>query len=172
MGVSAQLADARAKLKDAAPPDRWDAVMDEVSRVQVDQSASLLQAMHIVLRKLAGGSTRSVVPEPDGQSRDMTGCLRAHIRNAAACCRSGMSLPTSDRSRSLLQTARRPIVQATFSAGGRSRSKTSLAISFLPSVAAEYFEHRQEPLGLDDAEHLGEQRLLVERGEADPSCRR
>src|SRR5947208_1317087 len=55
MGVSAQLADARAKLKDAAPPDRWDAVMDEVSRVQIDQSASLLQAMHIVLRKLADG---------------------------------------------------------------------------------------------------------------------
>ena len=57
MGVSAQLADARSKLKDAAPPDRWDAVMDEVSRVQVDQSASLLEAMQIVLRKLAGGWT-------------------------------------------------------------------------------------------------------------------
>ena len=57
MGVSAQLADARAKLKDAAPPDRWDAVMDEVSRVQIDQSASLLEAMQIVLRKLAGGWT-------------------------------------------------------------------------------------------------------------------
>ena len=55
MGVSAQLADARAKLKDAAPPDRWDAVMDEVSRVQIDQSASMLEAMQIVLRKLAGG---------------------------------------------------------------------------------------------------------------------
>jgi hypothetical protein len=55
LGVSAQLAESRARLKDAAPPDRWDAVMDEVSRVQVDQSASLLEAMQIVLRKLAGG---------------------------------------------------------------------------------------------------------------------
>jgi hypothetical protein len=57
LGVSAQLADSRAKLRDAAPPDRWDAVMDEVSRVQVDQSASLLEAMQIVLRKLASGWT-------------------------------------------------------------------------------------------------------------------
>ena len=54
-GVSAALADARAKLREAAPPDRWDAVMDEVTRVQIDQSASMLEAMQIVLRKIAGG---------------------------------------------------------------------------------------------------------------------
>ena len=79
-----------------------------------------------------------------------------------------MSLPTSERSRSLLQIARRPIVHALFSAGGRSSSKTSLAISFLPSVGGGVLQHRQEPVGLDDAEHLGEQRLLVERREAEP----
>jgi len=54
-GVSAQLAETRAKLREAAPPDRWNAVMEEVTRVQVDQSASMLQAMQIVLRKIAGG---------------------------------------------------------------------------------------------------------------------
>ena len=58
-------------------------------------------------------------------------------------------------------------VQPTFSAGGRSSSKTSLAISFLPSVGRGVLQHRQEAVGLDDAEHLGEQRLLVERREAD-----
>jgi hypothetical protein len=56
-GVSAAIADARAKLRAATPPDRWDAVMAEVTRVQVDQSASMLQAMQIVLRKMAGGWT-------------------------------------------------------------------------------------------------------------------
>jgi hypothetical protein len=57
IGVTAALADARAKLREAAPPDRWNAVMNEVTRVQVDQSTSVLQAMQIVLRRLAGGWT-------------------------------------------------------------------------------------------------------------------
>ena len=56
-GVSAALAEVRAKLREAAPPDRWDAVMEEVTKVQVDQSASMLEAMQIVLRKVAGGWT-------------------------------------------------------------------------------------------------------------------
>jgi hypothetical protein len=54
-GVSAQLAEARAKLREATPPDRWNAVMDEVTKVQVDRSASMLEAMQIVLRRMAAG---------------------------------------------------------------------------------------------------------------------
>ncbi|MCU1667158.1 MAG: hypothetical protein JWP40_85 [Blastococcus sp.] len=54
-GISAALAESRAKLRDSVPPDRWDAVMEEVTRVQVEKSASLLEAMQIVLRKVAAG---------------------------------------------------------------------------------------------------------------------
>ena len=56
-GIPAALADSRAKLRDSVPPDRWDDVMEEVTRVQVEKSASMLEAMQIVLRKVAGGWT-------------------------------------------------------------------------------------------------------------------
>jgi hypothetical protein len=56
-GVSAALADARAKLREAAPPNRWDAVLSEVSRIQIEQKTSMLDAMHVVLGKLAAGWT-------------------------------------------------------------------------------------------------------------------
>lgn len=56
-GVSAQLADARAKLREAAPVDRWDAVLSEVSRIQVERKTSMLDAMHVVLGRLAAGWT-------------------------------------------------------------------------------------------------------------------
>ena len=56
-GVSAALADARAKLRDAAPVDRWDAVLSEVSRIQVERKTSMLDAMHVVLGKRAAGWT-------------------------------------------------------------------------------------------------------------------
>ena len=56
-GVSAALAETRGKLRDAVPADQWDAVMAEVTKIQVDQSASMLQAMQIVLRKVAAGWT-------------------------------------------------------------------------------------------------------------------
>lgn len=56
-GVSAALADARAKLREAAPPDRWDAVLSEVSRVQLERKTSVLAAMHVVLARLAAGWT-------------------------------------------------------------------------------------------------------------------
>src|SRR4051812_12620693 len=92
------------------------------------------------------------------QVRESAGRVFAQARNVAAWWRSGMSLPTRERSRSLLQTARRPIVQATFSAGGRSSSKTSLTISFLPSVAAEYLSTGRDPPG------WGMQGTLVSRG--------
>jgi hypothetical protein len=56
-GVSAALADARAKLREAAPADRWDAVLSEVSRIQMERKTSMLDAMHVVLGKLAAGWT-------------------------------------------------------------------------------------------------------------------
>ena len=56
-GASAALADARAKLRAAAPADRWDAVLSEVSRIQVERKTSMLDAMHVVLGKLAAGWT-------------------------------------------------------------------------------------------------------------------
>ena len=56
-GASAALADARAKLRETAPADRWDAVLSEVSRVQVERKTSMLDAMHVVLGKLAAGWT-------------------------------------------------------------------------------------------------------------------
>jgi hypothetical protein len=56
-GVTAALADARAKLREAAPPNRWDAVLSEVSRIQVERKTSVLDAMHVVLAKLAAGWT-------------------------------------------------------------------------------------------------------------------
>jgi hypothetical protein len=55
MGVSAQLADSRKRLREAAPPDRWDAVQAEVHRLQFDQGMSPLAALQAVYAKLASG---------------------------------------------------------------------------------------------------------------------
>ena len=56
-GVTAALADARGKLREAAPAGRWDAVLSEVTRVQVERKTSMLDAMHVVLGRLAAGWT-------------------------------------------------------------------------------------------------------------------
>jgi hypothetical protein len=55
MGVSAQLADSRKRLREAAPPDRWDAVQAEVHRLQLGQGMSPLAALQAVYAKLAAG---------------------------------------------------------------------------------------------------------------------
>ena len=55
MGVSAQLADSRRRLREAAPPDRWDAVQAEVHRLQLEQGMSPLAALQAVYAKLAAG---------------------------------------------------------------------------------------------------------------------
>ena len=52
---TAQLAGARARLRDAAPAGTWDAVVDEVKRLQVQQAMSPLVAMQTVYAKLAAG---------------------------------------------------------------------------------------------------------------------
>ena len=55
VGVTAELAQARTKLRQAAPPDRWDAVQAEVHRLQFDQGMSPLAALQAVYAKLAAG---------------------------------------------------------------------------------------------------------------------
>ena len=54
-GVSAELAETRARLREATPPGRWDAVMAEVARLQSDESMSPLAALQAVYAKLASG---------------------------------------------------------------------------------------------------------------------
>jgi hypothetical protein len=55
VGVSADLAVARQALRRAAPPDRFEAVLAEVTRIRTEGSVSLLQAMYAVIGKLADG---------------------------------------------------------------------------------------------------------------------
>jgi len=57
IGVTAELAEARKQLRSVAPPDSWDAVMDEVHAVQAKQHVSLLAALHVVYARLAAGWT-------------------------------------------------------------------------------------------------------------------
>ncbi len=55
MGVTAELAEARTKLRTAARSEHWDAILAEVSRLQREQSMSPLAALHAVHAKLASG---------------------------------------------------------------------------------------------------------------------
>jgi hypothetical protein len=55
VGVSAELAEARTKLREAAPSGRWDAVLAEVNRLQYEQRMSPLAALQAVHAKLASG---------------------------------------------------------------------------------------------------------------------
>ncbi len=55
LGITAQLADTRSKLRQAATPDRWDAVQAEVHRLQFEQRMSPLAALQAVYAKLASG---------------------------------------------------------------------------------------------------------------------
>jgi hypothetical protein len=55
VGVSAELAEARTKLREAAPSGHWDAVLAEVNRLQYDQKMSPLAALQAVHAKLASG---------------------------------------------------------------------------------------------------------------------
>jgi hypothetical protein len=54
-GVTAELAEARTKLREAAPSGHWDAVVAEVQRLQHDQHMSPLAALQAVYAKLASG---------------------------------------------------------------------------------------------------------------------
>ena len=55
MGVTAQIAEARRMLHDAAPGDSWEAVLAEVRRLQNEQGVPVLAALHAVYAKLASG---------------------------------------------------------------------------------------------------------------------
>jgi hypothetical protein len=54
-GVTGEIAETRARLRAAAPPGRWDAVMAEVARLQSEESMSPLAALKAVYAKLASG---------------------------------------------------------------------------------------------------------------------
>jgi hypothetical protein len=55
LGVTAELAEARSRLRDAAPAGHWDAVLAEVVRLQTQERMSPLAALHAVHAKLASG---------------------------------------------------------------------------------------------------------------------
>ena len=55
IGVTAELAESRTKLRQAASPDRWDAVQAEVHRMQYEQGMSPLAALQAVYAKIASG---------------------------------------------------------------------------------------------------------------------
>ena len=54
-GVSAELAEARTRLREAAPSGRWEGVVAEVNRLQYEQKMSPLAALKAVYAKLASG---------------------------------------------------------------------------------------------------------------------
>jgi hypothetical protein len=67
MGVSAQLADARSRLRQIAPPGSWDAVMEEVEEIRQERGVTLLVALQLVFDKLTAGwvpSRRGCPPDP------------------------------------------------------------------------------------------------------------
>ena len=55
VGVTADLAEARTKLREAVPTGHWDAVQAEVSRMQREERMSPLAALQAVYAKLASG---------------------------------------------------------------------------------------------------------------------
>jgi hypothetical protein len=55
VGVTAELAKARTKLREVAPSAHWDGVLAEVSRLQYDQHMAPLAALQAVYAKLASG---------------------------------------------------------------------------------------------------------------------
>lgn len=54
-GVTAELAEARAALRELAPADRWDDVLAEVRRLQASEGLAPLAALQAVHAKLASG---------------------------------------------------------------------------------------------------------------------
>ena len=64
LGVTAELAMTRTALREAASPERWDAVQGEVHRLQYEQGMSPLAALQAVYAKLASGWTPWVPPAP------------------------------------------------------------------------------------------------------------
>jgi hypothetical protein len=55
IGVTAELAAARTKLREAAPAGHWDGVLAEVQRLQNDERMAPLASLQAVYAKLASG---------------------------------------------------------------------------------------------------------------------
>ena len=55
IGVTAELAEMRKRVREATPSGHWDGVLAEVSRLQYDQHMSPLAALQAVYAKLASG---------------------------------------------------------------------------------------------------------------------
>ena len=55
IGVTAELADARSKLRNSVPSEHWQGVFAEVSRLQHQEKMSPLAALQAVYAKLASG---------------------------------------------------------------------------------------------------------------------
>ena len=55
VGITAELADTRAKLRNSVPSEQWAAVLAEVSRLQFEQKMPPLAALQAVYAKLASG---------------------------------------------------------------------------------------------------------------------
>jgi hypothetical protein len=55
VGVTAELAEARSKLRLESPAGRWDAVLAEVQRLQTQEHMAPLAAIHKVHARLAAG---------------------------------------------------------------------------------------------------------------------
>ena len=55
VGITAELADVRAKLRNSVPSDQWEALQAEVSRLQFEQGMPPLAALQAVYAKLASG---------------------------------------------------------------------------------------------------------------------
>ena len=54
-GVTAEVAKARANLREITPPDRWKSVMHEVHQLQAQQQLSPLEALRTVYSRMAAG---------------------------------------------------------------------------------------------------------------------
>ena len=54
-GVTAELAAARTKVREATPSGHWDGVLAEVQRLQTDEHMAPLAALQAVYAKLASG---------------------------------------------------------------------------------------------------------------------
>ena len=54
-GLAAEVAETRARMREMTPAGRWDAVMNEVARLQAEESMAPLAALRAVYAKLASG---------------------------------------------------------------------------------------------------------------------
>jgi len=64
VGITAELAETRAKLRESVPSEQWQGVLEEIARLQFEQRMPPLAAMQAVYAKLASGWLPPVSPSP------------------------------------------------------------------------------------------------------------